>query len=211
MTLKVSEEDFLACFGSATYARLKAYTENFIIWNRKFSFTSVPDAEIFTKLVAPSAWLGKELSGEESGRLILDFGCGPGIPGVPMAIANAGNRYLLIDSHGKKIAFVKQAIAKDAFFTQENVKALVLRINPDTELSPADILVSRAAGDMLEIVSLFRGKMKKGASAYFFKGGDADEEVMALLKRFPSAKIDVLSTPAWFEDLKIVRIFECFT
>ena len=67
-------------------------------------------AEIWTRHVADSLQL-LPLIGRKAGRLV-DLGAGQGFPGLVLAIVlsgEAGNTIQLIESNGKKVAFLRQA------------------------------------------------------------------------------------------------------
>ncbi len=192
-------------FGSDNYQKLQQYCENLISWNRKISLTSIPDDKIFEKLIAPSAWLGLQYSKEDIG-LVADFGCGPGIPGVPMAIVDQKNRYLLLDSTQKKIKVAKNSLAIPGLVGKTEVEAKAIRIERKTDIGKVDRLVSRAAGDMTSVAKLWKNKVKRGGIADFFKGNDVDVEIKELLSNFPGVSVKKLEVPTWFDGLIIVRI-----
>ncbi|MGK7344403.1 MAG: 16S rRNA (guanine(527)-N(7))-methyltransferase RsmG [Candidatus Nitrospinota bacterium M3_3B_026] len=193
-------------FPPALLCKLQKFSEELARWNRKFSFTRAHDDQIFEKLVAPSAWLGMLYAEEGKIGLVADFGCGPGIPGLPMAMADVGNRYLLIDANGKKIRFVKHCIDVLGLAPPERVETQKIRLTRATPMAPADRLVTRATGNMLEVIGLWEGKVAPGGAADFFKGTDIREEAEALLAARPGAKIERIETPDWFGNLSVIRV-----
>lgn len=188
------------------YSRLCKFEKALIDWNKKFSFTSVPDAEIFERLIAPSAWLGMRYATEDIGT-VADFGCGAGIPGAVMAIVDRRNKYLMLDSNRKKIGFIKHCLTIDGLYEREMVNPMAIRVATDTELPQINRLVSRAAGSMAEVMGLFHVKQSAGIVGTFFKGSDAEKETEELIVRYPDAKVETLSTPDWFCDLKLLQVF----
>ena len=190
-----------------TIEKLGVYVAELLRWNKKISLTSVPDNKVFVDLAAPSAWLGAQYSKEKIG-VIADFGTGPGFPGIPMAIADPNNRYLLIDSIGKKTGFIKHCIR---LLELKNAEVLETRMTEKTKMEPVDRIVSRAAGEIGEILRLFKGKAKSGAIADFFKGNDAEEEIEKARKENPAIKAQIIKTPDWFGGLRIVRINGAFS
>jgi 16S rRNA (guanine527-N7)-methyltransferase len=196
--------DFASLFGDVAYGKLVAYADILAKWNRKISLTSVPDNEVMRRLIAPSAWLGMSYASEEIG-VVADFGSGPGIPGIPMAIMDPNNRYLLIDSAGKKCEFIRYCVGALGLDRQK-VAPLNIRLGAASQVEPIGRLVTRAAGEMLETVELWKGKTVEGAAYDFFKGADAQEEFARLREKYPQAAMNTLETPDWFESLKIARV-----
>lgn len=202
--MNASGVDFTSLFGDVGYRKLIAYAEIIAKWNRKISLTSVPDSEVMQKLIAPSAWLGMLYAQEEIG-VVADFGSGPGIPGIPMAIMDPGNHYLMVESGGKKCEFIRYCIGALGL-DRKKVSPLNIRLASASQVGPVGRLVSRAAGEMLETVELWKGKTAEGAAYDFFKGADAQEEFEQLKGKHPQAAMEMLEAPDWFENLKIARV-----
>lgn len=196
--------DFSSLFGDEAYRRLVAYGDIIVKWNRKISLTSVPEREIMQKLIAPSAWLGMSYANEEIG-VVADFGSGPGIPGIPMAIMDTNNHYLMVESVGKKCEFIRYCIGALGLDRQK-ATPLNIRLTSASQVEPVNRLVSRAAGEMLETLELWKGKTTEGAVMDFFKGADTEGEFTRLRKKHPQAAMEMLKTPDWFENLKIARV-----
>lgn len=202
--MNAKEIDFSSLFGLTAYQKLTAYVDIIAKWNRKISITSVPDNEVMQKLIAPSAWLGMVYAREEIG-IVADFGSGPGIPGIPMAIMDTRNRYLLVESGGKKCEFIRYCVGALGL-DRERVRPLNIRVSAASQIEPVNRLVSRAAGEMLETVELWKGKTAQDVVYDFFKGTDAGDEFKRLKEKYPQAAMETLETPEWFENLKIARV-----
>ncbi|MBI4829549.1 MAG: class I SAM-dependent methyltransferase [Nitrospinae bacterium] len=193
-------------FDPTLLARLDAFTNLLLKWNRSFSLTSIRDEEVFIKLVAPSAWLGLEYERERVGT-VIDFGSGAGIPGIPMAMTNPSARYILVDSNQKKIGFIKNCISDRTLWEAPNASAMLVRLNPEGGgiLPRADRVVARASGSMGRVLSHIIGC---GARHYdFFKGREESKvEITELEEKYPQATVDIRQTPDWFDDLVILRV-----
>lgn len=201
----MSDKKYKELFSPVTLCRLERLAEELAKWNKKFSLTKVRDDKMLDRLIAPSAWLGLEYGREDIG-LVADFGCGPGIPGLPMAIADGRNRYLLIDSNSKKTRFIDHCIKVVGLVNKDLAQAKSVRVTKKTPIGPVDRLVTRAAGSMLEVIELWQGKVKPGGAADFFKGLDAEREIDELLASRPEAQVERLAVPEWFEDLTVTRV-----
>ena len=89
-----------------------------------------PRSGDFWPLIAPSAWLGKIYSQENIGR-VADFGSGPGIPGLVMALVDSNNEYLLIESSGKKVGFMRNVISGLSLGNVKVLSKAVYPVQPD--------------------------------------------------------------------------------
>lgn len=76
-------------------------------WNKAYNLTSVrnPD-EMLVKHILDSLVVSEHLQGNN----FIDVGTGPGLPGIPLAIANPDKQFVLLDSLGKRITFIKNAL-----------------------------------------------------------------------------------------------------
>jgi len=183
--------------------RLDFFTGRLIAWNKKFSLTSVPDEKIFEKLVAPSAWLGLAYAREDVG-VVVDFGAGPGIPGVPMALADRRNRYILVEANAKKVGFIRHCKTFGELGL-DHLEPRHERLAGEWK-EPAGAIVSRGTGPMLKIVRLFEGALGKGGRIDLFKGGEAEREIEELLAARPGLSVKIIDTPGWFGTLRIARV-----
>jgi 16S rRNA (guanine527-N7)-methyltransferase len=96
---------------SADQARLcHCHIELMLVWNRRSNLTRITQPEaILTKhlldSLLPARWLPRQ------GRAI-DVGTGAGFPGVPLKILCPDLHMLLLESHGKKVSFLKVLLSE---------------------------------------------------------------------------------------------------
>jgi 16S rRNA (guanine527-N7)-methyltransferase len=93
--------------------KLLRYLELLAKWNRVYNLTAITHpAQMLTHHLLDSlsiaAPLDALLATHESPQ-VLDVGSGAGLPGIPLAIARPGWSLTLLDSNGKKTAFIQQA------------------------------------------------------------------------------------------------------
>ncbi len=95
-------------------ARLETLGCEVVAWNERVNLTAITDpAEIAIKHVLDSLAvlpIIRERVGETGERLV-DIGAGPGYPGIPIAIVCAMLDVTLVEATGKKVDFLKHAIA----------------------------------------------------------------------------------------------------
>jgi 16S rRNA (guanine527-N7)-methyltransferase len=92
----------------AQLRKLAGYVELFIKWNAQFHFSKYTDLScICTQAVLPSLSLALLV---QDARQAIDLGSGPGIPGIPIAIARPDLEVVCIDSKEVAIEFVQVCI-----------------------------------------------------------------------------------------------------
>jgi 16S rRNA (guanine(527)-N(7))-methyltransferase RsmG len=86
--------------------RFDAYLEQLLLWNRTHRLTGLDDpADIVRKLFIDSLLYLPLLPAARPIR-VADVGSGPGIPGVPLRIVDAGISLTLLDSKRKAVSFL---------------------------------------------------------------------------------------------------------
>jgi 16S rRNA (guanine527-N7)-methyltransferase len=104
---------------------LISHTREVLRWNRSIRLTAITaPEEVAVKHILDSLLLLK-LS-PFSGR-ILDFGSGAGYPGIPLAVALPGSRVVLLESSGKKCAFLSHVLRKLSLANADVVNARLER------------------------------------------------------------------------------------
>ena len=127
-------------------------------------------------------------------RVWVDFGSGGGFPGLVIACALAdvpGARVHLIERHGKKAAFLREAVRETgaaAVVHQGPVEAVVRNLDAGVET-----VTARAFAPLPVLVALAEPLLKKGAEALFLKGEHIEAELTEVTKCW---KIDVNLIPS---------------
>ncbi len=80
-------------------------------WNSKVNLTSVRQPEeIVTRHFGESFFAAKQLLSAQATGTVVDVGSGAGYPGIPIAIFAPHARIVLIESNGKKAAFLNEVV-----------------------------------------------------------------------------------------------------
>ena len=189
------------------FGRVLEYQKQLEKWNQRFPLTSVPAEEVMARLIAPSVWLAMRYRHQDVG-LICDFGSGAGIPGIPMAIIDSRNKYVMIESNSKKAGFLRSCMGSLSINKGSNIDVLQERIKPGAwdNTEKVNAVVTRGTGTILEIVDMWTGKLSPGARFDIFKGERAGLEITELHAKYPDAQARHLGVPDWFGNLQVVRI-----
>jgi 16S rRNA (guanine527-N7)-methyltransferase len=120
-------------------ARLLDYLALLVRWNQAYNLTAVRDP---TAMVSRHLLDSLVVLPHVTAPAIADLGTGPGLPGIPLAIARPGLAVRLVESNGKKVRFMREAVRRLDLAAVEVVEARA-------ETGPADAarvgqVVSRA-------------------------------------------------------------------
>ena len=127
---------------------LVGYVELLDKWNKAYNLTSVRDPrEMMIRHILDSLAVVPFL--EPQGRYI-DVGTGPGLPGIPLAIALPGAHFTLLDSLGKRVRFMTQV---KHLLKLENIDPLQNRVEAYTPEQPLDAILSRAFASINDMLS----------------------------------------------------------
>ncbi len=160
--------------GEERLERWQRLLEMLARWNRAYNLTAIRDrAQMVTHhlldSLAIAPWLG-------DGR-VLDVGTGPGFPGLPLAILRPEQPFVLLDSNGKKIRFVRQVVAELGLTNVEPVQARVEGYRPP---QPFDAVVSRAFSALAPFVEAACPLAAPGGRLLAMKGRLSEEELVEL-------------------------------
>ena len=156
-------------------------------WNRKVNLTAVRDrAQMVTLHVQDSLVARRFLAG----RQILDVGCGPGFPGLPLAIVEPEREFTLLDSNNKKIMFVQHVAG---LLDLDNVTAVKGRGEDYAPGHRFDTVIARALAATPRLVEIAGHHVRE------------DGVFVALKGRYPVEELEELTTP-WSHEVKALHV-----
>lgn len=180
--------------------RLLAYIDLLLKWNNVYNLTAVRDVDaMLTHHILDSLAVVPHIP---PGPL-LDVGSGPGIPGVPIAIAEPERLVSMLDSNTKKAAFVRQAAGA---LSLANVSVYSLRVEqwaPDERFS---VVISRAFAELRLFVQWCGHLIGAGGVLAAMKGAYPKEEIDRLPAGFEVQRVVRLSVPGLAAERHLVLI-----
>ncbi|MES9938673.1 MAG: 16S rRNA (guanine(527)-N(7))-methyltransferase RsmG [Sedimenticola sp.] len=158
-------------------------------WNNAFNLTAVRDpAEMVARQLLDSLSILDMVRGPR----VLDVGTGPGLPGIPLAIALPDAHFTLLDSNGKKTRFVQQAKTALGLSNVEVVNGRVESFRPD---SPFDTVTSRAFAALPKMVELTRHLVAAGGQLLAMKGTVPHDEIAEIERQDYNVRVTPLRVP----------------
>ena len=112
------------------------------------------------------------------GARVLDLGCGPGFPSIPLAIMRPDLEITALDSTAKKIDFVKKSAEILQLSNLKGVSGRAEDAKLRKELGKYDIVVSRAVAKLNILCELCLPYLKIGGSLVAMKGAKYEEELV---------------------------------
>lgn len=169
--------------------QLIAYVELLNKWNKAYNLTSVRDPQqMLVKHIVDSLVVSPYLQGSR----FIDVGTGPGLPGVPLAIANPDSEFVLLDSLGKRLRFLTQVKGSLKLDNVTLVQSRVENYQPDMAL---DGVISRAFASMGDMVNWCSHLIEPGKAFFALKGQYPDEEIAALDDKVKLSHVEKLNVP----------------
>ncbi|EGQ8391143.1 TPA: 16S rRNA (guanine(527)-N(7))-methyltransferase RsmG [Vibrio cholerae] len=170
--------------------QLVGYVQLLNKWNKAYNLTSVRDPmEMLVKHILDSLVVSPHLVGER----FIDVGTGPGLPGIPLAIMHPDKEFVLLDSLGKRIRFLKQVIHDLKINNVLPVQSRVEEFDPE---SGFDGVLSRAFASMTDMVNWCQHLPKPNGGVFLaLKGVRPDDEITLLPEWCSVTDIKALQVP----------------
>ena len=165
--------------------RLLDYLALLSRWNRAYNLTAVDE---------PMAMVDRHVVDSLSilpwidGRTIVDAGTGAGLPGVPLAIACPDRQFVLIDSAGKKVRFLRQVRRELGL---DNIEPLHGRLEAFAPQTRPDQVVARALAPLPRLVEQLGHLLDSGATLLAMKGRLEDDECAAVADAYNVETIEL--------------------
>ncbi len=141
----------------ATRDRLLRYLAELVRWNAAYNLTALKDPlEMVDRHLVDSLSLRPHLVGTR----VLDAGTGAGLPGLVLAICEPERQFVLVDSNGKKVRFLRHV---QRTLDLDNVEPIQARLEALDIDPPPDALVARALAPLPRLVDWLGPWLDSGA------------------------------------------------
>jgi 16S rRNA (guanine527-N7)-methyltransferase len=156
-------------------------------WNGAYNLTAIRDpAEMISRHLLDSLAILPYVQGDA----LADLGTGPGLPGIPLAIAAPGRQVLLVDSNGKKVRFLREAIRA---LKLEGVRAVQSRVE-EVE-GRYDCITARAFASLADMLAWGGHLLAPQGIWLAMKGKSPDDELAGVPDGFAVDGIHALDVP----------------
>ena len=169
-------------------------------WNKAYNLTSVRDPqEMLVKHILDSLVVSPYLQGDR----FIDVGTGPGLPGLPLAIINPDKQFVLLDSLGKRVSFIRNAVLKLRLTNVTPVLSRVEEYHPEEKF---DGVLSRAFASLKDMTEWCHHLLSSDGLFYALKGIYHQEEVQNLNDIFTVEKVVSLDVPTLVGERHLVLL-----
>ena len=200
--LRADLEAGLAALGldRALSTPLLAYLALLQRWNATYNLTAIRDPrEMVTKHLLDSLAMAAHVA---DGTL-ADLGTGPGLPGIPLAIAKPGLTVTLVESNGKKARFLRAAVRELGL---ANATVAESRIEALDRPGAFDQITARALATLPQIVALGGHLLKRGGHLLAMKGTRPDDEIAGLPDGWWLESVQPLTVPGLAAERHLVVV-----
>ena len=180
---KISEsfEDYIGtCLSDKQCQDFFDFMNLIIEKNKVMNLTAITDPdEIILKHFVDSSILVK-FYGKDffDGKFVIDVGTGAGFPGLPLAIICPKAKFVLSDTLGKRIEFIREVLFKLQLDNIELIKSRAEDLGRDSMFREKfDYSASRAVSNISVLSEYTLPLIKVGGRDFLFKMDDCDQEL----------------------------------
>lgn len=157
-------------------SKIDLFLQQLNLWNKAYNLTAITDPqEQIYKHIIDSLSIRDAIVGPN----VCDVGTGPGLPGIPLAIALPDIHFTLIDSLQKRIIFIQQTLIKLGI---TNVTAIHQRI--ENTQSSFNTIISRAFSSIKDFVEKTEHLLADNGQLLAMKGAYPTEELRQIPEDF---------------------------
>lgn len=200
-------QKYFPTLSEAQRQQFAALDELYHDWNSKINVISRKDIDnLYEHHVLHSLAIAKAINFRDGTR-IMDFGCGGGFPGIPLAIIFPQCEFKLIDGTAKKIRVCNEVATAIGL---KNVTAEQRR--GEEEKEQFDFIVSRAVmplPDLHKIVKKNIAKISHNSmpnGIFCLKGGDLQEELKPFRNIVEKTELSTWFSEEWYQQKYLIYL-----
>jgi len=165
-------------------AALSEFLELLTRWNSVYNLTGIHKAaELIERHLVESLALKSLLRGER----VADVGTGAGLPGVPLAIAEPGRAFTLIESRAKRVRFLRHVVGALALTNTTVAHSRAEHLLVDR---PFDTVLARAVAPPAQLLEICRHLTAPGSILLLLTATHLQDEFRGLAPDFVLREVD---------------------
>lgn len=184
---------------------LLAYLALLDRWNRTYNLTAIRDPrQMVTRHLLDSLAMHPFVENET----LADLGTGPGLPGIPLAIAKPQLRVTLVESNGKKARFLREAVRTLELSNARVAESRAEALDVDVHNGGAayEVITARALDTLPGIIEVGGHLLGPGGRLLAMKGLRPDEEIAALPAGWRLESVHALAVPGLVGERHLVIV-----
>ena len=179
---------------------LLAYLALLDRWNRAYNLTAIRDPG---EMVAKHLLDSLAMHPFAKAGTLADLGTGPGLPGIPLAIAHPALQVTLVESNGKKARFLREAVRT---LQLSNARVAESRIEALDLPAAFDAITARALATLPLILELGGHLLKPQGRLLAMKGALPADEIAALPPGWRVERVMPLEEPGLAAERHLVVV-----
>jgi len=172
--------------GAEHVPAFERYYQELVLWNQRFNLTAITDyeqvqtrhfADSLTCLLATSALL--EAARQGAPCSLADVGAGAGFPGLPTKIVWPQADFTLMESVGKKCAFLEHMVRELGLGGVAIINRRAEEVGQDQQhREHYDVVLARAVADLAVLVEYCLPLVRRQGLLVAQKGEDVESEIV---------------------------------
>jgi 16S rRNA (guanine527-N7)-methyltransferase len=180
---------------------LLAYLALLDRWNRTYNLTAIRDPrDMVAKHLLDSLAMQPYVRDVAT---LADLGTGPGLPGIPLAIAVPSLQVTLVESNGKKARFLREAVRTLGL---GNARVAESRAEAVDEPGAYAAITARALATLPDILAVGGHLLTPEGRLLAMKGARPEEEIAALPAGWRLEAVHVLAVPGLAAERHLVVV-----